>query len=102
MHRCVKITTTTAPRGYSACKMNDLLGIAGSHFECYRVMLGIDTPCSCLCTFAEADVRTFTSCSLGGAKQLNLHQQWQACRNTDKSCGKEDVVVVHGRRLRSV
>ena len=80
MHRCVKIPTTD-PSGYDACRMNDL-GIIGSHFQCYSAILGMGTPCTCLCTFAEADVRTFTWCSLGGDKQLNLYQQWQACKYT--------------------
>jgi len=82
-----------------ACNMKDLLGLAGSHFQCTLALLGVQDPCSCLCTFAESDIREFTSCAFG-VSNLNLHAQWQACKAHNSRCGRGDVVVVHGRHLR--
>merc|ERR1719201_938532 len=44
----------------------------GSHMQCAWVTLGIATPCSCLCTFAESEIRKFKSCALGGGS-LNAY-----------------------------
>ena len=81
----------------SACNMNDLLSLAGSHFQCTLALLGVQNPCSCLCTFAESDMRRFTSCAFGDSN-LNIRAQWQVCKARNPRCGRGDVVVVHGRR----
>ena len=97
MDRCTEFPTTLSPR---PCKINDLLSLAGSHMQCSMVLLGIATPCGCLCTFGESDMRKFQSCALGGGS-LNAYEQWQDCKKHDQTCGNGGVVVVHGRRLRA-
>ena len=80
--------------------MNDLLRLAGSHYQCTLMLFGAANPCTCLCTFAESDMKKFTSCALVGGSSLNIYEQWQACRGKDQHCGGGGVVVVHGRHLR--
>ena len=83
--------------------MNDLMRLGGTHLPCTWVMVGLDTQglCDCLCTFSELDIGKLGGCALGGRSYLSAHDQWRVCKTNDRACGAGDVVVVHGRHLRT-
>merc|ERR1712224_432258 len=95
------INTTTKKTVMPECRMEALLSMAGSDFGCTMVLLGIGDACNCLCNFAWAGMQHLGACSLIGS-QSNTHDQWRACAAQRAGCGrKDDVVVVHGRHLRT-
>jgi len=86
----------------SPCHMGSFLSLAGSHLDCTMAMLGMGNPCDCLCNFPFKKIQHLGSCAITGSTE-DIHHQWRSCAAQRPRCGHDSgVVVVHGRRLRTV
>ena len=87
---------------YPVCQLSRILALGGAHSQCIGASENQDSsPCSCVCTFTEADIGKFPACALRPGSHVSVRDEWQACKKRDRRCGRgDDIVVVHGRHLR--